>query len=541
MSLDALAMGVLLFLLAFLSVRLTRPPAPVPATAPPGEVSAERAMRHVSQIAQRPHPVGSEDHARVRDYVRYSLEELGLETHVQHTMGMNAKYRMQGEVENVVGRLRGRSGSRAALMLAAHYDSVPAGPGAGDDASGVAAILEAVRALRSGPPLRNDLIVLLSDGEEVGLLGASAFMADDPWARDVEVAVNFDARGNAGVSSLFETSPGNAFLVGEAARAVPDLAGSSLAYEVYKRMPNDTDATVFKAHGVAALNFAFVGHWAAYHTADDDADHLDRGSLQQQADYAFGLARALGDDDLDTAGASAGPDAVFFTVPGAFVRYPRSVGLALAAGAALLALIAGWRGVRERRAPPRDVLAGLAIFFLTVVLAGGSGLAVASLAERLHGGVARSPAGGDVVESVPYAWLIVAIAAAAWLAVQAIARRWLTADALALGSALALVGLAGVTSLTLPGVGYLFVWPALGAGARLAMPARSRANGLVLGVASALPALAVVAPLVQGVFEGLGVTAAGGAFMGILVAILVAAVDFGARPPHLAPGRSVQE
>ena len=51
---------------------------PVPASAPPSEFSAERAMAHVEQIAQRPHPVGSADHARVRDYLVGALGALGL-------------------------------------------------------------------------------------------------------------------------------------------------------------------------------------------------------------------------------------------------------------------------------------------------------------------------------------------------------------------------------------------------------------------------------------------------------------------------------
>jgi len=54
------------------------------------------------------------------------------------------------------------------------------GPGAADDGAAVAAVLETVRALRTQAPLRNDLVVLLIDGEENGLLGAQAVVRDDP-------------------------------------------------------------------------------------------------------------------------------------------------------------------------------------------------------------------------------------------------------------------------------------------------------------------------------------------------------------------------
>ncbi len=60
-------------------------------------------------------------------------------------------------------------------------------------------------AVRAGPPLKTDVIFLFTDGEEEGMLGASAFVAEHSWARDVRVAANFEARGNAGESELFET------------------------------------------------------------------------------------------------------------------------------------------------------------------------------------------------------------------------------------------------------------------------------------------------------------------------------------------------
>ncbi len=124
------------------------------------------------------------------------------------------------------------------------------------------------------------------------------------------MAVNFDTRGNAGESQLFETSGGNGRLVKLFAQTAPHPAGSSLSYEIYKRLPNDTDMTVFKKGRAAGLNSGFIGHWEAYHTPLDSAGSLDRGSLQQQGESALSLARALGNADL---GAASGPGRrVFF-------------------------------------------------------------------------------------------------------------------------------------------------------------------------------------------------------------------------------------
>jgi hypothetical protein len=529
----ALAMAVVLLVSALACLALRRPPAPVPASAPPEAFSAERAMRHVTEIAKRPHPIGSEDHARVRAYLEGALVDVGLETHVQSATGVTAKYRVAGAVENVVGRLRGARSAAAgddlaphpAVLLAAHYDSVASGPGAGDDASGVAAILEALRALRAGSPLQNDVVVLFSDGEEVGLLGASAFMADDPWARDVRVVVNLEARGNAGVSSLFETSAGNGVLVRDAATAAPRVAGSSLAYEVYKRMPNDTDATVFKAYGLAALNFAFVGHWGAYHTPEDDAEHLDRGSLQQQGDYALGLARRLGDADLAALG---GPDAVFFDLPGGpLVRYSSAVGVGAAALAALLLLVVAARARAVARTRVVDVLGGVGVFGVATGAAAGAGFGLATLGASLRAGLLPE---GDILESVPCMSAVVCFGLLAWVALHSLAvtRARLAPSGVALGAASVLVVLALVVAIELPGLGYLFVWPAIGATlsvvASLAPAALSPAHRVAHAVVLPLAGVVVVVPLLQGVFEGLGVTPPGGALAGALTVILAASV-----------------
>ena len=346
-------------------------------------------------------------------------------------------------------------------------------------------------------------------------------MAEHPWAKDVRLAVNFEARGDAGVSSLFETSAGNGVLVREAASAVPGLVGSSLAYEVYKRMPNDTDATVFKAHGLPALNFAFVGHWDAYHTPRDDPDHLDRGSLQQQGNYALGLARRFATVDLGALGA---PDAVYFSLPGGFfVHYEHSVGLAFAVLAGLLGAYVTWKALRRRDATPLGLLGGVAFFATSLVVLGGVGFLVASFAEGAH---ARFLPEGDVLGSAPYVCAAIALAIGMWSALFALARRKISTDDMALGSAAALVALAIVTSVEgvgVAGVAYLLVWPGAGAAAQ-SLVKRESATGPIMTLLLSVPALAIIVPLLHAVFEGLGMSPPGGALVCILVGLLAASL-----------------
>ena len=163
---------------------------------------------------------------------------------------------MAGVVHNVVARLPGRDPSRAVLLVA-HYDSVPTAAGAADDGSGVAALLETARALRSGPSPRNDIIFLFTDGEERGLLGSQAFLQDDPWAYAAGVVLNFDSPGSSSPALMYETSPGNGLLVSHYL-AAGQAYGSSLMYEVSRRQPVVSDFRPFVARGIPGMTFGML-------------------------------------------------------------------------------------------------------------------------------------------------------------------------------------------------------------------------------------------------------------------------------------------
>lgn len=275
-------------------------PAVTPASSPPTEFSAERALAHVRAIARVQHPLGSQADVEAREYVVTQLVAMGMNPQVVEGVGIYNGFGalIAGKTHDVLARLSGTNNTKT-IMLMAHYDSVPSGPGAADDAAGVAAILETLRALKAGTALNNDLIVLITDGEEPGLLGAEAFAASNhPWLKDVGLIMNFEARGNHGPSLLFETGVNNAALIDEVARAAPYPTGSSLFYALYKQLPNDTDFSVFRRQGIPGLNFAFGGHLEAYHTWLDTPDRLDLTSLQHHGSYALPLVRRFGQLDL---------------------------------------------------------------------------------------------------------------------------------------------------------------------------------------------------------------------------------------------------
>jgi hypothetical protein len=293
----------------------SQPPAALPADAPAAEFSGTRAKQILQQLVgdNVPHPVGSPADAAVRERIVAELNRLGYQPRVETGFACDP-WGTCAEVKNVVARLEGQEPSPAVMMVS-HYDSVPAGPGASDDGAGVAAELEIARALKAAQPLRHPVIFLIDEGEEAGLLGAEAFVASDPWAKDVRAVVNVEARGTTGPSAMFETGSANLWLMKLYARAVPRPSTSSINYTVYKMLPNDTDFTVFKRPGVGfqGFNFAFIGDVAHYHTPLDNFANADPRSIQQQGENAMATLRALANSDLNPGPPS---EAVFFDLFG---------------------------------------------------------------------------------------------------------------------------------------------------------------------------------------------------------------------------------
>jgi peptidase M28-like protein len=510
---------IFLFIFAVAGVSVLRDgtPNPLPASAPPDLFSAERALIHLNAFATAPHPIGSAQHDRVRDYLVSQLASLGVAPQIQRATGVTPRYQVAGTIENILARLKGASGGSNAVILAAHYDSVAAGPGAGDDGAGVAALLETLRALRAGPPLRNDIVFLFTDGEEDGLLGASAFVAEHPWAKDARVFVNFEARGNSGPSQMFETSAGNGRLVQIFAQTVPHPSASSLTYEIYKHMPNDTDMTVFKKAGAAGLNFAFIGHWDAYHTPLDNPEQLDRGSLQHHGENALSLARSLGNVDLSQL---QDRDAVYFSLPGNFFLHYSSRfiwPLAIATGVFFLAAMFYASGAWQTSL--LGIFAGIfaQIGLALLLFLAGFGLERGVRWLQVH----ELPDGG--LEQNPYYTLgLFALLIALQTMVYKLLRKKFSAATLFLGGGLLIFALALLTSRWLPGGSYLFIWPLLAA--LLATVTVAFHSGrlsffavFVLCLMS-LPALLLFAPLFQGLYAALGFTSVGVRAMSLLFA-----------------------
>lgn len=446
------ALGLLLVMLVLVSWRLS-PPSPLGDQVDESVFSAARAEASLVKVfgeKPRPHPVGSRTSRAIRDRLLAEFEGLGLEVQIQRRH-MCTSYGLCTPVENVVARLPApRTG--AGVVLTAHYDSVAAGPGVGDDAAAVGAILEIARIMAASPAPRNPVVFLITDGEEAGLLGAKFFDAH-PWSHPEHVFLNAEARGTAGPSYLFETGERQQWFVGHAASALERPMLSSLYATIYEILPNNTDFTVHRHDGHDGANFGFIQNLSHYHTPLDNLDNLDRGSLQHHGDNLLSLARRLSQADLSD---RVEGKAVYFDVLSAVVvAWPVGVGVGLGGLAALLAalgLALAWR----RSGGPRSVL-GLMLPPLALMAA----LLVCGFVHGLIGWLTDHPAPwwGMRGPSVGLYWcLTLATSTGVLFGLGRKVGFWAAwAGVWAWGGALALL-----VSLVLPGASYLFVVPTLG-------------------------------------------------------------------------------
>ncbi len=451
----------LLALSAFVAVYALQPPSPAPATAPESDFSALRAFRHTLATAQVPHPGGSPANDAVREYLVKELKAMGVETEVQVARRVDGATAI--ETKNVLARIRGTANTKA-FAIAAHYDSVPYGPGATDDGVGVVAMLETARAVKAGPPLKNDIIFVFTDTEEGGLQGAKGFLLH-PWAEEIGVMLNLEARGTCGPSMMFETSSGNGRLIAELAKAGVSARASSMMFDVYRRMPFNSDFTVFKNIGMPGLNVACVDNFAYYHTMNDSPENMNLATLQNHGSYTLGLARHFGKLDLNQPMSTQ--DAIYFNTIGShLVHYPMTWGMGVAVLAAAMCGIAVVLGLLRGRLSLLGLLGGIGAFgaaMLCVSLFTLIPLAIAYGPAKLYTqyttSITHLPDLKALYHNSLYGWALAAFAVCTFALCHLGFRRLFRVENLAAGALIWWLPLLAVLQKMLPGGSYYAAWP----------------------------------------------------------------------------------
>ncbi len=469
-------------------------PAGVPSDPAIVDFSASRAQRHVEQLAIEPRPMGSAAIEQAREVIVDELRQMGLDPELQAIEAPDY-YGIEGgpvEVVNVMARIPGSS-STGAVALVGHYDTFPTSPGANDDASAVAVVLESARAILAGPQPRNDVVLLFTDGEEPApRFGSSAFVAEHPWAGDVDFIINLEALGGDGPAALTAFAGPASLAVDGYARSVPQpMAFSYLTATTELIGGSNTDFATFRDAGVAGVELVYLHGSSIYHTMADTPGRVSMSSLQHQGESTLAVARHMA--DLDLGRLPRAESTVFLTIGRYVVRYPA----ALTLGALLLAGIALALGtMTAARSGPRiswrRASRGLAAVAITVVVTTIGAVVAWSLVAG-----ARKDMG--LAESYLYLAALVLVAWAVHAGVERLvgARSDPSSTAVGVVAAWCLVGAPIV--LTMPEIGYLFAWPALVGGAVILLPRSGDRSGWLDVAGFALVATTVLVLLVPAI------------------------------------------
>jgi hypothetical protein len=491
-------LGIILFAVAIALWQMV-PPNAIPVTAPLTEFSADRTMPHLKAIAQVPHPIGSAAHTAVREYLMAQLKAMGLQPEIQTTTVVqpgDGGFGV-GRVNNVLVRIPGTA-STGAIVLDGHYDAADTGPGASDCGSCVVTGLETLRAIRAGMPLRNDLIVVFADGEEVGMLGARAFATEHPWAKDVKLAINFEASGSRGAAVMYITSHNNQRLISEFVKAVPYPRMTSFSPAFWGLLPGaqiGCDLEEFTALGSSGFGFYYAGDTPAYHTIRDNVTEIDRRSIQHNGSYALSLLQHFGNLDLKTLKATQ--NAVYFNIlPNVVVHYPEAQVLPLAMVTSILFIVVIWCGCRARKLTLTGISWGAIAFLLsavgvTLLVIFGWGL-MRSLNPSLQVFLI-----GNYQANLYHLSFVVLTVAIMMAIYHCLSRRFQMPD-LAIGALGVWLLLTIASSIWLPGASYLFAIPLLSnllAWAWLLLARNQSRIGILLLSLAIVPGIVLLLPV----------------------------------------------
>ncbi len=522
--------AALLGLVAGLSVLIL--PSPAPTTADPTTFSAERAMAAINRLADEPHSVLRRGaHGRARDDV------IGMFTDLDYTPTVHSDPMFDlsdpadkrifndlsaeqqatlkdAKADTIVVDVPGKSEHTMALM--AHYDSATVEAdesghqhitdgtslGAADDGYGVAAIVETLRAFKAdGRQPENSLKIVITDGEEIGLVGArNEIRHHRADYEDVDLVLNLEARGTSGPALMFETSSNNSAVAGYFLSHVKQPVAGSLLPSLYARMPNTTDMAAFIPEGFTVLNIAAIGDAEHYHHPTDAPRYVDHSTLQHYGDQVLDLARAWAFDGQAPT-LTADGDLHFFQLwRGLTVHYPAAVGTGLGCLAVITAL--GIVAVRARSLRWKRVLGS--VWGLTWRAALAS--AAAGLVQRGAMAMKWAPESG-LGPNPLLVWMFAGGALiGAGLTVHFVVRRWKEGLGQETLAAVLLLLAAACVPLTvlLPGAAYVLVLPTLALALTALAPRRVRP---VVGALAAFIIVVILAPAVLLIHEMLSLTA----------------------------------
>ncbi len=356
------------------------------------------AMEYISEIAQEPHSVyDPETHEEVRLYLKSKLEEyLGIEnvTEMNYPASLFDD-EIEYDINNLFGVIPGNSDT--AILLVAHYDSrghigrtgeLGESYGAADDGYGLATLLEVAR-LFADKELENTIYILMTDGEETGLYGASKAALEDSIMDNVGFVINLEARGVTGPAYMFETSTNNDKVIDFYKEAELPVS-YSLATAVYTVMPNSTDFTEFLAQDKNGINFAVLNGLYNYHTPFDNYTNIDSSSIQHYGTQVIPLVEefTMNTQYSDINYFDASSNQVFFTfLPNLFITYTELTATILHITSLILLLVMGGYLFWKKEITVKKIGASFGLIFGAIV----SAVIVGSIVSRIIAFLSKVP------------------------------------------------------------------------------------------------------------------------------------------------------
>jgi hypothetical protein len=287
---------------------------------PPAAYSADQLLGHVRWLSAPEHEgrgFGSQGLAASRDYIRDQFAAAGLKpggddgTYVQNFKAVGGPDKQERTVQNVVAVLPGadpRFRGEAAL-LTAHYDHLGLGwpgarvdglgkvhPGADDNASGVAVLIELAKALAAGPPPPRTIVFVAFSAEEAGLIGSRHYVKNPvpvPLAGIVGV-INLDTVGRLGTNPV-------SVIATESAREWPFVfsgitAVTGIPTRSIPGASESSDQRAFIEAGVPGVQI-FSGAGFDYHRPSDTVDKVDAAGMVKVATVATEAINYLASTD----------------------------------------------------------------------------------------------------------------------------------------------------------------------------------------------------------------------------------------------------
>lgn len=435
------------------------------------KVNVTKQKEHISNIAKEPHSVFDvEAKKEVRDYLISELEELGLKPEIYGYKDIYEKRSNSNvDLENIYAEIKGKSDSY--IMLVTHYDSSHAKKeryaekdgslGAADAGYALSTILETLRVIKeSDVPLENGIKILLTDGEEYGLLGAKEAVKENKILEGVNYVVNIEARGTKGPAVMFETSPNNTPVI-DLYESSEKPFSYSITPEIYRLLPNATDFTVFLENNLTGINISVLDGLENYHTPNDKLENLDDRTMQHYGDQVLPIVKEfVSNEKYSSSDAFDGKDdLIFFSLGNKFIKYSKLANIGFLV-IILIGIVFIAKKFKLKSAKKVAKYVGINTGFIVITM--GIGYGISRLLAVLNGREFKLTYLPLIkFENIIFISVMVLLFISYLLLIRKCTNNLEESNEFIIGSLLLLLILSVIFTIALPGASYLTVYPAL--------------------------------------------------------------------------------